>query len=134
MPDEFEKVATKMYAHIKNDLSECNTAECRRVREEAEKAYNKIVVDGDREAMKELKGLRGDIGKLLEEIEKARSAPAEIEACPNCGYDKPDKPKNIGRCPDGCTKYNAYDKKQGWKHCAVCGNEIEWTGDEDEEE
>lgn len=130
MGDEYDEVASRLIAGIREDLDECTTEACRKARAEAETVYQKVIKEGDMESLKELKGLRGDIGKLLEEIEKARTAPVEHEECPNCHYKGDEKPKNKGRCPNGCTKFNEWDQELGYKHCVVCGEEIDWEEEE----
>ena len=132
MPDEFEEVADRMWKRMKeptekllSELRECNTEECRRAREAVLNGFK----DGDMQSLKEVQSLRTDIGKLLEEIEKVRSEPVEMDECPSCHFHGTEKPPNVGKCPNGCVKYNKFDKERGAAHCMVCGDEIEWDNE-----
>lgn len=131
MPDEFDDVADRLWARMKNEFGECTTKECREARAAAEEVYKKVVSENDTLTSKKVDQLREDLGKIFESLEKAREEEVDSE-CPNCHYDGEDAPKKIGKCPDGCSKFTAYDKKAGYSHCPVCGDEIEWEDEEEE--
>jgi len=132
MPDEIERVADRLWARIESDLKGCTTEACQRAREEAEKVYQKTIKEADLESLKELKAYRSDISKLLEELEKARTEVVDIEECPSCKWDKlAEKPKLVGKCVRGCTRINEHEKRLGFKHCPICGDEIDYGEEED---
>ena len=136
MPDEYDVVADRLWKRMEKEFGECNSKECRQAREEAQKVWLDSVANRDGDSVKEIKALRDDLGKIFETLEKAREeadnhAPEE---CPNCHYNDDKKPANAGKCPNGCSKFSTYDKKKGFNHCPVCGEEVDWGGNDEEEE
>jgi hypothetical protein len=104
-------------------LQECNTAECKRIKEQ----YEKVLEGRDTQSLKKLDKLDEDIVKMIETIEKQYTTPVDVPPCPHCGYDEDEKPKVVGACPDGHCDFDEYDRKQGMKKCTICGEDIEWN-------
>jgi len=126
MPTAEETVAKNMLNAIREDLKQCNTAECQRMREEADRLTKKLYEEGGDKVLAKVDKLDQDIVKLLEGLEKQMNTPVEVGPCPACGWDSDEKPKVVGKCPDGCSTYDEHDKKKGAQRCTICGTEIEW--------
>lgn len=129
MPRAEDIVAQRILESVRTDLrkemeslQECNTAECKRIKEQ----YEKVLEGYDTQALKKLDKLDEDIVKMIEQMEKQYTSPVEVGACPHCGFDEDEKPKVVGHCPNGHCDVDAYDKKQGAQKCIVCGEDIEW--------
>jgi hypothetical protein len=129
MPRAEDVIADRILESVRADLKKemenlatCNTAECKRVKEQ----YEAILEKYDTHALKKLDKLDEDIVKMIEAVEKQYNTPVEVPPCPHCGYDDDEKPKVVGRCPDGHCDFDEYDKKIGMKKCTICGEDIEW--------
>lgn len=130
MPDEFERVADKLWDRMDKKFVErfdgCTTEACKRARAEVQTVYDKVVTEGDSKTFKELERLNKNLDMVFEEIEKAQKAEVDLE-CPNCHYGGAEKPEVVGKCPEGCAKFTTHEKDNlKYKSCPICGEEIEW--------
>jgi len=126
--DQYGEVAKKLLVSIKDDIKECNTAECQKMRAEADRINKMLYEEGGDKVLAKVNKLDEDIVKLLEAQEKMLNTPIEVPPCPHCGFDEDEKPKVVGRCKqeDHFVEYDEYDKKMGMKKCTICGEDIEF--------
>lgn len=130
MPDEYDEVAERIWNRMDKRFDErfdgCTSEACRKAKAEAMEVFNKTVTEGDTQTLGELKRLNQNLDRVFEEIEKVQNAEVEEIPCPNCEFNGTEKPPAVGKCPEGCTKFSAHDKKHGYNNCPICGEEIEW--------
>ena len=125
---QYEVIAKRLLASIKDDIKECNTAECQKMRAEADRLNKMLYEEGGDKVLAKVNKLDEDIVKLLDAQEKMLSASIEVPPCQHCGYNEDEKPKVVGRCKtdDHFVEYDEYDKSRGMKKCAICGDDINW--------
>lgn len=126
MPSEEEILAKRLLEYMKPGLTECTTEECRKARAEGEAQWKRIFDGHESKSLEKMDKIDQDLVKLLEGLEKQMNTPIELPPCPHCGYDSDEKPKTVGKCPDGCATFDEFDKNSGMRKCGVCGEDIEW--------
>ena len=68
--DQYREVANRILESIKGDIRECNTAECQKMRAEADRLTNELYEKGGDKVLATVNKLDADIVKLLEAQEK----------------------------------------------------------------